>query len=329
MIKVLVLERPLASNTGWWRLYRPLQVIRKVYGGLFQFEFKLRDLTYADAWNADIVIQSRPGGGETPDDQARLNEFVRMAKGMGAKFIVDMDDQVLLVPKGHALHSEYTKPGRVKVIEECLSLADQCWFSTPAFLQTVDQKGLVMPNAVLPQELPAEPTPDAGIAAWRGHSIQMHDLATQGAEDWPAIRGAFSKWLWLGYMPPLPGAEDGEELPYISMPDKYFALLQKTPINALWKPMQNNSFNLHKSNIAWIEATLSGGYCLTNFAGDDLWLNASAKPLPHKDAVKLWERSREEIEQHYNLIYWGQRRAEAIASLVPHLIPQKPAHAGT
>ena len=246
---------------------------------------------------------------------------------MGARFIVDMDDNILMPPPGHALHAEYTKPARRKCIEDCLALADNMWFSTPAFLDTINSQGKVMPNAILPNELPKEPTPDRMIGAWRGHSIQMHDIATQGSQDWEKVKAGAQEWLWIGYMPPLPRAEFGIELPFIEMPDQYMALLQQTPINALWKPMQENPFNDHKSNIAWIEAAIAGGYCLTNYAGRPGWEYATKHWLTHDDGVKLWEKSCEVIAQDYNLIHWGQKRAESIAALVPHLIPSQHANA--
>ena len=57
----------MSSNTGWWRLWRPLKVVRQMYGHLFAFEFKRKDLTYQDAWDADVIILARPGGTKTPE----------------------------------------------------------------------------------------------------------------------------------------------------------------------------------------------------------------------------------------------------------------------
>lgn len=324
MIKVLVLEPPLVSNVGWWRLWRPLGVIKAAFPQLFQFTFKRKDLDYFDAWNYDIVITARPGSGKTPAEQTAVNQFVEEAKKAGgAKFIVDIDDFVFGIPKGHPLYTEYQKKDRVKAMEECMSLADAFWYSTPAFLETIDKGGQVMPNAIFPEELPKEPTSDKGIAAWRGHSIQIHDLMGAGADVWPEIRDKAQVWFWMGYYPPLKHTETSTELPYVSDPAAYMELIRKTPLNVLWKPMIDCTFNLHKSNIAMIEATMAGGYCLTNFAGRPEWENTSATWLPYKDGVKLWEQARQDIIDNYNLGKWAIARAEHMVSLVPHLLPQK------
>lgn len=322
-INVLVLEPPKVSNVGWWRLWRPLQVVRHMFPDVFSFTFKRKDLDYYDAFNYDIIITARPGSGPTAAEQAAINDFVAMAKKTsGAVFIVDMDDNILDVPKGHQLHTEYAKKDRRKAAEECLALADAFWFSTPLFLETISQKGVVMPNAIFPEEMPKEPSKDNGIAAWRGHLIQVHDLMTEGLKVWPDIRDKAAHWFWMGYYPPLDHGENSQELPYVADPAAYMELLRKTPLNVLWKPMIDCNFNRHKSSIAMIEATMAGGYCLTNFAGLPEWESASDKWLPYKDGVKLWEQARENIIDNYNLIKTAQMRAQHMASLVPHLVGQ-------
>lgn len=323
-VKVLVLEPPFVSNVGWWRLYRPLQAVKKLFPGTFEFKFKRKDLDYFDAWDADIIITSRPGAGKKPDEQAAVNEFVRLAKRTsGAAFIVDMDDNVLEIPKGHSLYVEYQNRKRRKGIEECLGMANGFWFSTPAFLESISRQGLVVPNAVLPTELPDSPSPENGWAAWRGHSIQQHDLLLEGVKIWPEIRDKAKAWLWMGYYPPIQHGGNSEELPYIDDPERYMDTLRKTPLNVLWKPMIDCRFNEHKSNIALIEATMAGGYCLTNFAGRPMWEKASKKWIPYKAGVVLWEKARQDIADNYNLIDAAIARANHMASLVPHLFPQQ------
>lgn len=321
-IKILVLENRMLSNVAYWRLYHPLSVMKTIYRGLVQFDidFKRKELDYADAWGADLIVMPRPGGGAI-GDQAALNDFLRSARQSGARVVIDLDDHILGIPKDHELYSEFQKPQRRKAIESCLGMADAFWFSSPEFLSTYSTAGIVVENGILPSDMPESPSPDAGIWAWRGRSVQVHDLINAGGETWPEIRDKAKRWLWMGYMPPLPGVENTEVLPYLDNPQTYFMMLRQTPLNGLWKPMMHCSFNDHKSNIAMIEATMAGGVCLTNYSGRPGWQNTVKSFPTYKEACKVWEAAREDIAENYNIINLAQKRASSILALCSHLIP--------
>lgn len=319
MINVHVLEPPVLSNVAYWRLWQPLQIIKLMYPGVFRFTWKRKELDFSDAWNADIVITARPGA--KPD----INEYLEKARLNGAKVIVDVDDHVLNLPKFHDLYHDYKVGAQAhkRAVKTCEN-ANFFWFSTPKFLETYSSNGIVVPNAILPEFLPDEPAPDRGLWAWRGRSIQVHDLIYAGQQWYNKIKKKPKQWMFLGWLPPLDHAENADSAPYVDDPQKYIELIRKSGFNGMWKPMIECDFNDHKSNIAWIEATMSGGVCLTNYAGRPGWELATGNFPTYKEAVKLWEKSREEIVKNYNLIETAKIRAQSMLSLCSHLLPTSP-----
>jgi hypothetical protein len=328
MINILVLEYPILSNVAYWRLFGPLTLMGKLYPGVFNVRYARKELDYGDMLWADVVITARPGSGKKGEQQT-INDFVKKWKSSARiaprYFIVDIDDDILHLPDIHALSGDFQDKARRKATEDCLGMADLFWFSTEAFLETYHSGGLVVKNAILPGELPDKPSPDTGHWSWRGQSIQMHDLWRQGQEDWPGIRDKAKAWTFIGYYPPLDHGDNSRFLPALDDPEMYFAMLPKLQLNGVWKPMMPCQFNDHKSNIAWIEATMAGGACLTNYAGRPGWEHSTATFPTHKEGVALWEKSCQEIVENYNMISETRKRAESIFRMFPHLIQQNDA----
>lgn len=88
-------------------------------------------------------------------------------------------------------------------------------------------------------------------------------------------------------------------------------------INIMWKPLEDNEFNAAKSNIAWIEATMSGGICVTNFAGRSGWEMAVDKFTDNPDFIaSQWEASRDWILKYYNLHMVNELRYQHILKVL-------------
>lgn len=321
MIKVLILEYPFLSNVAYWRIFRPLMVMKRLFPGVFDFRVKRKELNYADAFWADVVIMSRPCMGPPENYQAE-NLFLQKCRDLGVILIMDLDDHLLGLPDDHELYSEYNRPEKRKAIFDTLSMANALWVSTPAFLETYSQEAEVIPNAVLPADLPATPADDNKIWAWRGRAVQVHDLVAAGAAIYERIKEKPKMWYFLGYRPPLRHADNTRTVPYVSDPEKYIDTLKKSRFNVIWKPMVECSFNDHKSNIAWIEATMTGGICLTNYAGKPGWEFATSKYPGHEAACELWAKSVAHINEKYNLINTATQRANSILRFFPHIAKQ-------
>lgn len=324
MIKLLVVEPRVLTSVGWWRIYRPLMVMSDLFPGVFQFSFKREKLDYADIANCNVVLISRPGGKDTET----LTELAEKARSIGRPVIMDLDDDILNLPDTHELYGQFQK--KKKQIEKAFEPVSLFWYSTPAFLESgYPKNGIVVPNAVLPGDLPDDPAPDRGVWAWRGRGIQVHDLMAAGADWYDKNKDKVKRWMFLGYKPPLKHGENVGVVPYVDDTDKFMGLLKASRFNGIWKPMVQCRFNDHKSNIAWIEATITGGVCLTNYAGRPGWENAAAEFPTYKEACALWEQSRQTILEQYNLTETARLRAACLFQICSHLLPTSPATATT
>lgn len=313
MIKILILDYPQLSNVGYWRLFRPLQVMRTLYPGVFQITFKREKITYSDIAESDIIITRRPYS----NDGDVLLKVLKKANSMGIPVIFDEDDAVMMCPDTHELYTVYRRKEARELYVECLKQARAFWFSTPPFLQSISPEGIVIPNAILPSDLPDEPAPDMGLIGWQGKSIQAHDLVL-GGWDWYEENKAKAKmWLFFGWKPPLRHLQNTDIIDYIEDTDTYMTSFRQNKINAMWKPLIDCPFNDHKSNINLLGATMAGGYTITNYAGKPGWEYASKEILPYGEACELWAKAKADILENYNLIKTAQQRAESILSLLP------------
>lgn len=332
-LKVLTLDHNLLTNVGYWRFYMPFKAVKDMYRNAvvnFEFDFTNKNLNYVNAWESDIVIVPRPGS--KPD----MIEFIEKAKDNGAKIVVDLDDHIMGLPDCHQLYSNYKKGSEhYQRALKIFDLADMFWFSVPKFLETYepyfkDKPALVVPNAIPPEWLPKKPMPDFGLWSWRGRDIQVHDLIYAGADWYIKNRRKAKKWMFIGWKPPLAHVDNvAEPIPYQDDPQVYLKNLRQKGLNGIWKPMMKIPFNDHKSNIAWIEATMAGGACITNYAGEGEW-KYSTKDFPtYQKACELWEKSKQQIIENYNLYQTAKLRAEAMAFLCSHLLPTSPGTATT
>lgn len=317
MIQILILDYPQLSNVGYWRLYRPLQVMRKLYPGVFNLTFKREKVTYADISEHDIIITRRPYS----NDGDVLLKILQKANSLGRPVIFDEDDAVMMCPRNHELFTVYRKKEARELYVKCMAEAQTLWFSTPAFLESIQTYGrvqkLVIPNAVLPSDLPEQPAPDMGLIGWQGKSIQVHDLVLAGREWYEENKGKAKQWIFFGWEPPLRHLDNTTLIDYIEDTDVFMDSFRKNVINAMWKPLIDCPFNDHKSNINLLGATMGGGYTITNYAGKPGWEYASKEILPYQDACDLWAAAKADILKNYNLIDTARMRAESIISLLP------------
>lgn len=331
MIKIFVIEPTHLTNTGYWRLYRPLRVMQKLFPGTFSIEYIYEKFTYAQLATADVIITRRPSGSGAD----MWLKFLQKAKTLDIPIIFDEDDAVMMCPEGHELAKIFERPEVRKSYQEALQTASMFWFSTPAFVETIPPlltadgaMAAVIPNAILPEDLPDAPAPDLGIIAWQGKSIQVHDTIEAGWDWYNLNKHKAGAWLFFGWRPPLQHLDNTQTIDYIDDVDVYVSSFKKNGINAMWKPLIDCPFNDHKSNLNWLTATMGGGYCITNYAGKPGWELASPEILPYDQACELWAKSKAEILENYNLLKTAEMRAQTIFSLVPHFVQRaQPAEA--
>lgn len=328
-IRILVANPPEEINgITWWRVFRPFMLLARKYPEL-EIRFNPGGLFDSDFLFTDIVFAYRPTNPEHAPILAKAREWCRV--------IVDYDDDMLNVPLGHPLFREFV--GRADFVNSCIALADEVWLSTEqlkkvyseanrGFLsrQRGNQNGFVspnftvIPNAVLPSDLPEYANGNTKFALWRGGDLHIDDLELWRGQYGQILR-AVNAFQWALYMPSWGRVADYKgRIDYMTdyVPtDKWISYLCSLRPSIVWKPLVPNEFNRGKSNIAWLEATCAGAICLTNLAGQTQW-EFCTKDIPKFDEyyIKLWQQSADEIRQRYDLTAWNEVRYRQILKLV-------------
>ena len=94
--------------------------------------------------------------------------------------------------------------------------------------------------------------------------------------------------------------------------------IKKGGFNVIWKPLEDNAFNRSKSNIAWIEATMGGGACLTNLESEEWELAMPMYYLVTQENIEeAWVESTEDIKVNYNLQTENEKRFQVMKALCP------------
>lgn len=306
MKKILVLAERLNGVT-WWRAYRPFELLRRAHPEL-DFTFKDRNLTIHDLRFTDLVIAYRPS-------DPVLLRFLEVAKRMGLPVIIDCDDDLINIPITHPLYHDYRD--NVSTFVEACALSDLVWVSTKELLYVTDRLngGVVVPNAITPNELPDKPSPWKALFTWRGSAHHVGDLLAHA--DWyERSRSLASRWVFKGYYPPLKHGPNATSESWEKDVDLYFDRLKSSGLNVIWKPLEENTFNDSKSNIAWIEATMAGGVCVTNYHNKPGWEGALPDFTTDEEVARqAWATSREHIIENYNLHAVNEKRWAGIQSL--------------
>lgn len=309
-IKVLVVDDPRLDGVSWWRNARPFAALDKLYGDALDIKQVTEAVDVRELMTADVVVRFRP-------TTKNAYDFLQVCKELGCKLILDVDDDLWHVPPTHPVFGDFLEFR--ERLADIYALADAIWVSTEHLLYSTDclDRGEVMQNAVLEEELPERPLPYKGIAAWRGNDIQVSDITSDYAKKWYRVwADKYEHWIFAGYFPDL---EHGNGARFVKRqsPLAYFLGLKRGFANVLWKPMQDNLFNDGKSNIALIEATMSGAACVTNYAGKPGWETALPEfTTDPEEIAATWAAAKDDILKNYNLREVTRRRFESIVSLV-------------
>ena len=308
--KILIVEPPGLNGVNWWRIHHPFMHIARQYGEYYDIAKTTKQVTNEELMYVDVVFCSRPC---TPTDV----KILQRAKKFGCKILLDFDDNILNLPIGHTLLMDFAE--FAPHIRECMALADWIWCSTEPLQYVCDAlpRSEVIRNAVTTEQIEqATFAPWTRTAAWRGTHAQFHDLYDQRA-FFEANYQVPDFWRWLGYIPPFAEVENTvfEGQRWTQDTAGYILDLPKLKCNWLWKPMKEHPFNESKSKIAWIEATLSGAVCVTNFAGRPQWELCTTEFIEQSEALELWEASKQRIRLEYNLFTENAKRHESIQRL--------------
>ena len=296
MIRILSIGNARIDGVEWWRHIRPLTELQRSRPNI-NITFLSGLATETQLMESDMVIMYRPV-------RPKSLEFLQNCKEKyGLKVILDIDDNLWRIPPGHPSEIDYLE--YAQTLRQIYATADGIWSSTEAilpFADALDGRGIVVPNATLEQDLPNSPKPYRGVVLWRGSIAHFMDIYAEEADaEFQDNRDKFEHWKFMGYWP---ANMHGAKTSYQKQLDtvEYFDFLKNSVINIMWKPLAEIPFNDAKSNIAFIEATIAGGICVTNYAGKPGWEMAVDKFSNNPDFIAhQWALSRDWILEHYNL----------------------------
>lgn len=313
-IKVLVLDPTGLNPATWWRLYGPFNRIAKHFHEKIEVRYSDgRGLLLQELGLYDVVvfyITLNQG----------ITDLVQHARAQGCRIVLDCDDDVFNLDPSTPEFQDYDTQ-RSHLTTNFL-LADEVWCSTDFLRDSFNQhpgKQVTIPNAIDPAALPTTPNTGNRTAVWRGSSNHVIDY-TYGMPWFEGIKKEVNKWLFFGYWPPYDysGVEDDAVFIPRVPPERYFTKLKSLKPEFLWKPLKPCRQNDAKSNISWIEATMAGAVCVTNYTGKPGWehcFHGFLEPGNEDWNEDLWATSVQEIWKHYDINEINLLRVERLAEL--------------
>jgi len=245
--------------TSLYRAVGPLSALRKQYRNL-QIDFEAK-LEYQSIAMADIVFLQRPFV------DAHLN-VAKVAKEHGIPVWADWDDNLFAIPETNPHYKSYASPKLAENIKQVAALADIVTVPTEplkGIMSKFSNKVRVIPNALFDELLDESRISydkRRAVIGWRGG--QSHNMDLMDARD-PIINISHKHKNWafvfVGYNPfiQMKGIRDGAmgHFPNMSFKD-YMKNLKSIAAPVHIVPLVNDSFNVCKSNIAWLEASTAG-----------------------------------------------------------------------
>lgn len=301
-LKLLVVENHEHLNgVVWWRAVQPLARLRKRLNMDIVFKPKV---SMADIMMADVVLLFRT------TSKAAAN-IIRTCKQADVPVIIDIDDDLVNLPPRHPLRGGYSI--KVPLYWDTVDMANMIWTSTPTIAKGLGHPNVhICPNAIDPRTLPDTCNFGTGGILWRGAYTGTDDIESQ--EVWyNALKEAYNLRFW-GHLPSF--APVTEFIEWEADASQYIYALQKFNPEYIWKPLEENAFNEAKSNIAFLEATMAGALCLTNFKGGDWAASVNHVITDRDEYVYHFNQAKQFIEQRFSLDAATEARAESLLSLI-------------
>ena len=259
-MKILVLRDKKTAVTNY-RLTRPLtplgakfrKTLLRKNDSLPLIDLAKRLKTQGDVWVFKYI-----------DDYHTLDVIYTMRNAVGAKVVVDVDDNLwAMTPDNAAYQNPKTHANRCMMVLESIKCANWVTVSTKPLqdvLKSTNENISVLPNLINPSEWNwKRPKHDKIRIGWVYSPTHFPDIE----EVKPAI-----KKLWKKYKDKIEITVFGttfdifDDVPITKINGvpyfKYPKLLTEAGIDISLAPLKDNEFNKAKSNIKWLESTLSG-----------------------------------------------------------------------
>lgn len=253
---VLVASPDTEDGVSWWRAWGPWAAMHDVR--LSKLNFMADDPKWSTIEAVDVVAFNRPFKEELH------GSVILSALEIGKPVFVDFDDLLWEIPQYNRASAHYSDKER-NCSSRCVKAASEVTVSTPYLAQWMKDKlgrePLVIPNA-FPDWYTWNVKPREKRILWRGNDAHHPDIDSV-ADEILAVAKDYPEWKWtfVGSFPwPVALKMDPAQfkiIPTISLPS-FHRVLRTRQFGVMIVPLLDSPFNRAKSNIAWMEGTLSG-----------------------------------------------------------------------
>lgn len=261
-MNIAILKKRMESAVSYYRLTPLLELART--DGHNVAILPPEHFTVDAAHSFDILFCHRPSIKELA--------AIAIAKGIGVKVWIDLDDLLWKIHFASAAFQHYT-PQEHDTLTRSLLAADVITCSTKALAKHIEQEfgrhAVVLPNAwnnrpgsdyIMPFK-----SADVRTVLYRGSNTHDADVYSHrdAFREYDTIRYEF-----LGLQPWYLAKKYGGHLGTLNLNAftndvlSYFRRIYEINPQFFVVPLENTPFNECKSNIAWIEATMCGAVCI-------------------------------------------------------------------
>lgn len=290
MIKVAAIIPDVGDGTSFYRGAGPLNELAKK--NLISVHYPL-EINWAVLGAADVVFIQRPF------NINHLNAF-NMAKDMGKKVVIDYDDDLFSLHPCNGAYNCYEDKNTQSNIRWMLRHADHIIVSTDHLkskYQPFTGKPITVVNNAYDDNIQfyvGKPqNRDLELAYWRGGPQHTVDLEAHMPDMISVVNEGRIPWVLMGSPPyqwTMKLSHDLFELRQTDDVVKYLkSLYMLNPLIGV-APLANIEFNKSKSNIGWIEATISGAAYI------------APKFLPEFDKPGVFHYGEKSISEVFNLL---------------------------
>lgn len=263
LIKILEYYDHVESSCSFWRGRGALAELEREGHVLLT----LADY-YKDQWKNirrnDIAFFQRPM-------TSMCTQHVMLCKDMGIKVWIDIDDWIE-IPKEHPVYDVYEKQVNHKNFRQTLLCADVITVTNDTlkkmyseYMPSVEARIKVVPNAINDYLYPIKPFNNNKKILWRGGSHHDYDIAPFVGRI-KKVMQAHKDWTLFSIGSEIKELTGSDNYAHITNKaggkfnsHNYMAILLSLQPGIIISPLVKNRLNEGKSNIAWLEATMSGG----------------------------------------------------------------------
>lgn len=256
-MNILIITPNTIDTTSFYRAWGVFPNIARTMGDINLITDKGKSMSWVDIGQMDLIYMHRPYTIEQYN-------FAQYAKEMKVPLWVDFDDDLTSIPEWMSFYNLYMQETTQKIIAGIISMADVVTTSTQALanrftkLNTMIQ---VIPNALNDDIFSTDQLPysEKKVVLWRGSETHHMDLMHFTEAIASCVTREEWEWMYFGFNPWfLPKTK---HIPVMD-PVMYFRTMKSIHPAVMFVPLIKDTFNQCKSNINWLEATMSGSIAL-------------------------------------------------------------------